>query len=111
VVTVLILAGADIHARGAYEYTPLHAAVVKTMNVETIKALVDAGADVNAKAQNGYTPLHIAAGMNENPEVILSLLELGADPRIIDGDGKTAWDYIRENESLKDTEAYKALQK
>jgi len=49
--------------------------------------------------------------LNENPEVILTLLELGADPKLVDGDGKTAWDYIQENESLKDTESFEAIQK
>ena len=47
-----------------------------------------------------------AAAFNANPEVITALLKLGADPKAKDSSGKTALDYAKENEKLKNTDAF-----
>ena len=54
----------------------------------------------------GFTPLHVAAAENANPSVILALLKAGADPGAGDDAGKTPFDYAKDNEALKGTEAY-----
>ena len=41
-----------------------------------------------------------AAVTNTNPEVVLELLNAGADPAATDGDGKTVWGLIQENDAL-----------
>ena len=61
-----------------------------------------------ALAKDGSTPLHLAAEFG-NPEVIQPLLDAGADARLNDTVGKTPWDYAEENEKLKGTKAYWAL--
>ena len=68
--------------------------------------LVEAGADVHARTDDGVTPLHGAAALNANPDVITVLLKAGADLKAKDSSRKTPFDYIRENEKLKDWEAY-----
>jgi len=47
-----------------------------------------------------------AAGANQNPEVIKVLLEAGADGKIRCKNGKTAFDYAKENKHLQNTEVY-----
>jgi len=47
-----------------------------------------------------------AARENENTEVVLALLDAGADATAKNGEGKTAWDLIQDNEALKGTKAY-----
>ncbi|MDE0784613.1 MAG: ankyrin repeat domain-containing protein, partial [Planktomarina sp.] len=54
------------------------------------------------------TPLHYAAnfGKDENIQVLLTG---GADAKAKDKNGKTPWDYAEDNEDLKGTKAYWAL--
>ena len=44
--------------------------------------------------------------MNENPAMIEALLNAGADPKVRDKDDKTPWDYAKDKESLKASDAY-----
>ena len=74
-----------------------------------MQPLLDAGADV--MVMDGYraTPLHSAIrgyGTSANIQV---LLDAGADAKAKDEEGKTPWDYAQENEKLKGTKAYWAL--
>ena len=41
-----------------------------------------------------------------NPAVIAALLEADADPSARDGDGKSPFDYAKENAALKGNEVY-----
>ena len=79
VVAALLEAGADPHARGYEEETPLYEAAANE-NPAVAALLLEAGADVNARGSTGRTPLHQAAGRNSNPEVLAVLLGAGADP-------------------------------
>ena len=77
-------------------------------NASEVKAALAAGADPGALDEYGTTPLHWAAGAfgNHNPLVITALIEGGADPSARDDDGKVPFDYAKDNEALKGTEAY-----
>ena len=71
-----------------------------------VKAALSAGADPGARMEDGATPLHVAAFKNDNPSVIAALLAAGADPGARDDADKTPFDYAKDNEALKGTDAY-----
>ena len=99
-------AGAEINARDKDGDTPLIEAAKYNKNPEVIKVLLDAGAEINVRNIKGNTPLVIAAAYNRNPEVINLLLNKGADASWEDKDGKTAFDYAKDNEHIKGTDVY-----
>ena len=101
-----IAAGVDVHTRTEDGATPLHWAAALNVDEAMITVLVEAGADVHARTEDGVTPLHGAAALNANPDVITVLLKAGADLKAKDSSSKTPFDYIRDNEKLKDWEAY-----
>ena len=67
--------GADIEARGEFDWTPLHMAA-RYGNTGAAKALLDAGADIDSRDE-GQTPLHLAAGWG-TAEAVNALLKGGA---------------------------------
>ena len=79
--------------------TPLHEAA-SLGNKELVSQLLECGAAIEARANEGRTPLHEATRTNKNWEVIKTLLDRGADSTIRDEFGKTALDYVQENEHL-----------
>ena len=98
--------GADVMARNDYGITPLHFAGT----AENIQVLLTAGADVTARDEFGETPLHYAASCYVcKPERITTLLAAGADPKAKNKLGKTPWDLAKENETLKGSKDYWAL--
>ena len=66
---------------------------------------IQSGADLKARTKGGLTPLHFTAS-TENPAVITVLLDAGADPKARDMGGKTPWDYAKDREPLKGSDAY-----
>jgi ankyrin repeat protein len=102
-----LAAGAEIMARDKYGQTPLHGAA-SFGTPANIQALVAAGADVMARTKIGRTPLHEAAQFG-TPEAIQALLDAGADAKAKNKEGKTPWDLAQENEKLKGTKGYWAL--
>ncbi len=109
VITALVDAGANLDARDKeWGATPLHWAAWSNDNPGIIIALVDGGADPNARDGRQSTPLHAAADQSNNPDIILTLLDSGADLTLRDA-GKLAWDYIKDNAALKDSEAFEKL--
>ena len=106
VIAALVDAGADLKARTEFGWTPLHLAANFNANPAVIAALVDAGADLKVRTEFGWTPLHLAARSNENSAVIAALLDAGADPKTRTKDGKMPWDYAKDREPLKRSDAY-----
>jgi len=78
--------GADVHVRGDWERTLLHAST-KGGLVDAVRWLLDHGADVNARQDDGWTPLHLAA-FNSHLEIARILLEHGADVDAQNSDGE-----------------------
>lgn len=125
VVAMLVDAGADVNARDSLGFTPLHSVLLSSLplgelgfvplrdakmqakNLAVIAALLNAGANSNARPRGvGWTPLQFAAARHEDPSIINLLLDAGADPNVQDADGKTPWDYAKDNEALNGTDAY-----
>ena len=99
--------GADVMARDKYGKTPLHRAAYSDTPAN-IQALLAAGADVMARDRDGDTPLYWAAS-NGTPANIQALLDAGADAKAKNKHGHTPWDYAQNNEKLKGTKGYWAL--
>jgi ankyrin repeat protein len=80
-VSFFISCGADVNARSAKDYTPLHLAVSEGRR-ETTEILVSHGADMNAKEKaHAIAPLHLAA-MKGNLEMTQLLVSKGAQVNI-----------------------------
>ena len=109
VVEVLLDAGADVNARDEDGDTPLHNAAWFDPNPAVIEALLDAGAEVNARDESGWTPLHSAAATSDSPVVIAVLLDAGAEVNARNESGWTPWDFAKDREALKGTNAYRRL--
>ena len=103
----LIARGDDVNSRDEDGDTPLHFAA-RWGNPANVQVLLDAGADVMARDKFGLTPLHRTA-QSGNPANIKALLAVGADAKAKDEESKTPWDYAQENEKLKGTKGYWAL--
>ena len=86
-------------------YTPPKLLTMTTPAWLTLLALAKLAA-LTATADNGNTDLYKKAAKTDNPIIITALLEAGADPKAKTEDGKTPWDYTKENEALKGTDAY-----
>ena len=115
-IQIILAAGVDVMARSESGRTPLHSAA-GTGHLANVRLLLAAGADVNALTESEWTPLHSAARCYFcGTGAIQALLAAGADPKAktnFDGndvlDGKTPWDFAKQNERLKGTEDYWAL--
>ena len=106
-VVACLTAGAEVKARSdTLSLTPLHYAAALNGSAAVIGALVAAGAEVDARDIYDHTPLHSAARYSGSPAVILALLDAGADTAARSGDGNTPWDYAKDNEVLRKTDAY-----
>lgn len=106
--------GANVNTRDENKQTPLHQAA-RLGRKNLIVKLLECGAAIEARANEGITPLHEAARKNERWEVIETLLDKGADSTIRDEFGKTALDYVQENEHLngylKNNDVYQRMKK
>ena len=109
VISVLVDGGANLEAKDKeWGATPLHWAAWSNGNPGIIIALLDGGADLNARDARNSTPLHAAAEQSNNPAIVLALLDSGADVSVRDA-GKLPWDYAKDNDALKNSEAFARL--
>jgi ankyrin repeat protein len=101
VMGALIRGGADVNARTPDGSTPLHSVATRCYGPPgpAIRMLVEHGAELHAQDHRGYTPLHVA--MDEtNAEAAMTLLDLGADPKILDKEGRTPPQLVRDSVKL-----------
>ena len=78
------------------------------VKLANMQPLLDAGADAMARDESGGTPLPRVA-QHGTPENIQTLLAAGADAKATEKSGKSPWDIAQDNEDLKGTKAYWAL--
>ncbi|MCL1876223.1 MAG: ankyrin repeat domain-containing protein, partial [Synergistaceae bacterium] len=111
VTSALINAGTDVNEKGLYFWTaPMVLMLAEdNNNSEATNALIKAKMDFYAE-RDGWTALMMAAAQNKNPEIISILLKNGADAQAKDKDGKSAIDYARKNDKLKNTDAVRELE-
>lgn len=97
--------GAGLNSPDASGLTHLMQAIAYTNSLEVVKMLIDAGADVNGvnvgtlhREGRGASVLMWAAEYYNDPAIIPMLIEAGANPAATDKEGKTVFDYAKNNE-------------
>jgi ankyrin repeat protein len=90
----LVVAGADVNARGQGGQTALmYACRGGTGSLDLVRSLLAAGADVNARDREGTTTLLLAvtsSGRSDHSSVVRELLAAHADVNVKNKDGETA---------------------
>jgi len=81
----------------------------RAVNVQVVLACITAGADVNARNEHGYTPLYRTARYIHNPAVITALMKARANGATTNDDAETPFDLAKENDAIKGSDAYWAL--
>lgn len=110
-IQLLIDGGAEVNAVNKKGFSVLLFAVTMDSSPEVINILINAGARVNdVFGKNGITALMLAAKNSEDPGILNALLDAGADIKMKNKKGKTALDFARENESLKNSDVLKRLE-
>ena len=110
---LLIEFGADVNVRAEsnMSYSPIIHAIIN-QKPGILSRLLSAGARANEVVDDYFkrTPLMYVAKEIEDEEIAKNmidvLLEFGADGALTCMEGKTAFDYAKENDKLKDTDAY-----
>lgn len=85
---LLVTRGADVNTQNCDNDTPLHLAIVRGCDTDTLEVLVDRGASLEIKGRHGRTALQYAVALNQEDKARL-LLGKGADPNTQDVDGRT----------------------
>ena len=101
---------------GRSDASPLQSATFNRSDIKVIRLLLEKGANPNFQNRKGRSPL-ISASIPKrktgvpfiDPVVIQLFLDYKADITIKDKNGKTALDYMKENEEFKKTELFKKL--
>lgn len=97
-VLLIINKGMDVNVTDKHGNAPLHNAIYKE---EILSLLISKGANVNAVDKKGRTPLHLIAmqkhSRDQRLKVAQILIQNNAKPDIKDKIGKTAVEYITEN--------------
>ena len=106
VIQVLIDAGSDVNSRDNENGTPLMYAAGLGWGAASVEPILAAGAELDAQDDAGYTALMKAAAMTTDPKVISTLLAAGADGTLKSVEGKTAFDYAKDNLFLVEMEEF-----
>ena len=93
IISILIVAGADVNAINEEQATPIHYAI-DSKKINIVRLLLDNKAEIDAQDEELVTPLHNAVIMHDYDTVKL-LLEKGADPKIKEYDGYMPIDIAR----------------
>lgn len=105
ILEMLVESGGNIAARTNAGATPLHFAAARG-DLDMVALLLERGSDIHARDERGWTALHYAASDGKSEMVVIALVDIGgADIEATTNSGRTAYDLILENETLKDTEA------
>ena len=88
-VNLLLMHGANVHARSTSKTTPFWRAA-RGGSLSILRALRDAGSDINARTWDGWTPL-IEAVTRNHVEIARQLLEWGADTSLATRNGRTPY--------------------
>lgn len=107
VMRILLKSGASVMARDTNGMTAIHHAAMNSPNPELINMLISFGAN-DTPNNSGKTALILASMMN-NADVVNALINAGADINARDNDGKSAYDYARENDKLTGTQVLRRL--
>lgn len=111
IIQLLIDGGADVNAINKGGGSVLLFAVTMDSSPEIINILISAGARVDEiLGKNSLTALMLAARNSKDPGVLNVLLDAGADTSIKNKQGKTALDFARENENIKNSDVLKRLE-
>ncbi len=99
VAKVIIESGADVNLADEHGRTPLHYFISHEYIVgmdDRLEAYIKEGkANLNAQDKDGNTPLHYML-LNNEPDSTHTLLSHGADPAILNNEGKSVEDIMRE---------------
>ena len=98
------------------KFTPLIVALWVKMPFEIIKSLLEKGSDINYNYR-GFTTLMLASASDEevkvehsiDPKTIQLLLDYGANITVKNEEGKTAYDYMKEDENFIKTDLFKKI--
>ena len=102
---IVFMAGAYVNAKAGDGLTPLHVGVALG-TAQNIDMRLKARADIEVRDNDSLTPLHFAPKWGHKPETIEALLKAGADSIFRTENSKTTFDFIKDNDSLKNTNAY-----
>lgn len=103
---LLIEMGGNLYDRDISGRLLIHHAATNSYSAEIVMTLAERGMDINALSHLDMTPLHWAVFLGLQVENIKLLISLGADGSAKDKDGLTPFDYIKDQEDLKDQEVY-----
>jgi len=79
---------------------------VKNNKIDVVRFFLEKTTNINKRNILGATPLMYAAMFNDNPKVIELLLQGGANPKLKDNEDKTAYDYMKDNYFLNNSEIH-----